>query len=70
MSDDDDWETDPDYKNDLTEEQQRAFGNKETMEKYNAVMDKSGASAVGASVLPLTPCRLKAPPFFLCTCKE
>jgi len=51
MADDDDWETDPDYKNDLTEAQQRAFGNKETMDKYNAVMDKSGGD-VGASRLP------------------
>ena len=30
MSDDDDWDTDPDFKNDLTDAQRRAFGNKET----------------------------------------
>eukprot|EP00316_Scyphosphaera_apsteinii_P011186 CAMPEP_0119298776 /NCGR_PEP_ID=MMETSP1333-20130426/926_1 /TAXON_ID=418940 /ORGANISM="Scyphosphaera apsteinii, Strain RCC1455" /LENGTH=760 /DNA_ID=CAMNT_0007299969 /DNA_START=35 /DNA_END=2317 /DNA_ORIENTATION=- len=49
MADDDDWETDPDFKNDLTEAEQRAFGNRETMERYNELMDKSGNSVVGAS---------------------
>lgn len=27
---DDEWETDPDFQNDLTDAQRRAFGNKET----------------------------------------
>ena len=44
---DDDWETDPDFTNDLTEKQQRAFGNQETMQKYNSVMDKAGGSIPG-----------------------
>jgi len=59
--DDDDWETDADYVNDLTEEQQRAFGNKETMEKYNNVMDKTGDSVVGASRVELNPRRGSVP---------
>jgi hypothetical protein len=31
---DDDWETDADHVNDLTEAEQRAYGNRETMLKY------------------------------------
>ena len=45
MSDDDDWETDADFVNDLTEEQKRAFGNKETMQKYNATMGRGSLTA-------------------------
>ena len=53
---DDDWETDADYENNLTESEQRAFGNKETMEKYNAVMEKAGGGpAPGEAVLSGTP---------------
>ena len=47
MSDDDDWETDADWENNVTEQEQRAFGNVETRDKYNAVMDKSGHSIPG-----------------------
>ena len=46
MADDDDWETDADFENNLTEAEQRAFGNKETMDKYNTVMDKAAGGAV------------------------
>ena len=34
--DDDDWDTDPDFKNDLTDAQRRAFGNKETSTPHAA----------------------------------
>ena len=54
MADDDDWETEADYVNDLTEKEQRAFGNKETMTKYNAVMEKAGASIPGESKMTTT----------------
>ena len=37
MADDDEWETDPDFVNDMTEAQQRAFGNKETSAPRPAV---------------------------------
>ena len=54
---DDDWETDADFENNLTETEQRAFGNKATMDKYNAVMDKKGGHAPGESTLAGTPIR-------------
>lgn len=64
MADDDDWETDPDYKNDLTEEQQRAFGNREAMEKYNQAMGRQDTEgAIGqmkVQVVPLAPERKAA----------
>jgi len=47
MADDDDWDTDPDFKNDLTEAEKRAYGNRETMEKYQAATGGHGA-AVGS----------------------
>jgi len=45
--DDDDWETDADFENNVTEQEQRAFGNAETRDKYNAVNDKMGSSIPG-----------------------
>ena len=63
MSDDEEWETDADFENNLTEKEQRAFGNKETMDKYNAVMDKTGGSIPGESKLSLAkPATPEAPP--------
>ena len=44
---DDDWDTDPDFKNDLTEAEKRAYGNRETMEKYQSATGGHGA-ALGA----------------------
>lgn len=44
---DDDWDTDPDFKNDLTEAEKRAYGNRETMEKYQSATGSHGA-ALGA----------------------
>jgi len=48
---DDDWETDADHVNDLTEAEQRAYGNRETMLKYQSVMETSGASVPGGVTL-------------------
>ena len=44
---DDDWDTDPDFTNDLTEAEKRAYGNRETMEKHQAVTGGFGA-AIGS----------------------
>ena len=54
MADDDDWETDADYQNDLTEAEQRAFGNREQMVRYNEVMEKSGGSIPGEAKAGVT----------------
>ena len=50
MADDDDWETDADFENNLTEAERRAYGNVETKKNYEKVMDKSGSSAPGESI--------------------
>ena len=44
---DDDWDTDPDFTNDLTEVEKRAYGNRETMEKHQRATGNHGA-ALGA----------------------
>ena len=62
MADDDDWETDADFENNLTEAEQRAYGNRETMDKYNAVMDKAGGSIPGASMQSSAPAAKAAAP--------
>ena len=41
---DDDWDTDPDFTNDLTEVEKRAYGNRETMEKHQAATGGHGAA--------------------------
>ena len=41
---DDDWDTDPDFKNDLTEAEKRAYGNRETMEKHRVATGGHGAA--------------------------
>lgn len=41
---DDDWDTDPDFVNDLTESEKRAYGNRETMEKHQAATGGHGAA--------------------------
>ena len=51
MAPDDDWETDADYENTLTEAETRAFGNRETMDKYSTLM---GTSAIAGSAGPLS----------------
>ena len=50
MADDDDWETDADFENNLTEAERRAYGNVETKKNYEKVMDKSGSSALRLGV--------------------
>jgi len=55
---DDDWDTDPDYKNDLTEVEKRAYGNRETMQKHQAATGGHGAafgSESGALNAPAPP---------------
>ena len=54
MADDDDWETDADFENNLTEVEQRAYGNAETMARYQAAMDKSGGSVPGEQLAGIT----------------
>lgn len=55
---DDDWETDADFENNMTEAEQRAYGNRETMEKYQAVMEKAAGGAIpGQSKLGVTPAK-------------
>ncbi|KAL1508672.1 hypothetical protein AB1Y20_004767 [Prymnesium parvum] len=52
---DDEWETDPDFQNNLTDAQRRAFGNKETMDAYTKAHgggDFGGAVERAALVKP------------------
>lgn len=62
MADDDDWETDADFENNLTEAEQRAYGNAETKARYEQVMEKSGATAPGESLKGVTMAPATAPP--------
>ena len=62
MGDDDDWETDADFENNLTEEQQRAYGNAETMAKYQSVMDKAAGSVAPGSYESRVAAPTAAPP--------
>jgi len=59
---DDDWETDADFENNLTEAEQRAYGNRETMEKYNTVMSKGGGSVPGEAKMSLAAPPAPTPP--------
>ena len=55
---DDDWDTDPDFKNDLTEAEKRAYGNRETMEMYQKATGGHGGAVgaqTGALNAPATP---------------
>eukprot|EP00908_Phaeocystis_cordata_P003209 Transcript_13501.p1 GENE.Transcript_13501~~Transcript_13501.p1 ORF type:complete len:700 (-),score=271.86 Transcript_13501:500-2500(-) len=55
---DDDWDTDPDFKNDLTEAEKRAYGNRETMEMYQKATGGHGGvvgAQTGALNAPATP---------------
>ena len=57
-SSDDDWDTDPDFKNDLTEAEKRAYGNRETMEMYQKATGGHGGAVgaqTGALNAPATP---------------